>query len=417
VKTLTTSPNKEPKLVVFDVEGVLIPKNRFFFEVGKSLGLAQLMKVLLIGFLYEIGLVPLKSALKRIFSSLRGTTIEKLLQISEKVPLLPNAKEVFDHLKVQGCKTALISSGVPTIIVKRLATNLGADYGFGFEVGTNDEALTGEIWGDVIEKGGKFQVLSQIIKAEGLSLSDCAVVADDRNNAAIFRKEIRKIGYNPDFLIRFKADSVVNGKLSKILPAINGKTKRRAALSMNDVLREIIHASGAFVPVLSGFIGLPAIALMIFAVVSLYVVSELLRMGGKNLPFISSVTRHAASQSELYEFATAPIYFAVGILLALLLFPPAVSGAAIAIFALGDSTASIFGGLVSKRQLPFNKGKTLVGSLVGFFFAFLAGFFFISPLKALVGAAVAMTVECLPLPVNDNIMVPLSTGLVLALLV
>jgi dolichol kinase/phosphoserine phosphatase len=414
---LTTAPNKEPKLVVFDVEGVLIPKNRFFFEVGKSLGFSQLMKVLLVGFLYEIGVVPLKSALKRIFSGLRGMTIETLMQISEKVPLMPNTKELFEQLKAQGCKTALISSGVPAIIVKRLAAKLGADYGFGFEVGTNDEALTGEIWGDVIETGGKFQVLSQILKAEGLSLSDCAVVADDRNNAAIFLHKIRKIGYNPDFLIRIKADDVVTGKLSKILPAINGKTNRRAVLSMNDVLREMIHASGAFVPVLSGFIGLPVVVLMICAVVSLYVVSELLRMGGKNLPFISSVTHHAASQSELYEFAAAPIYFAVGILLALLLFPPSVSGAAIAIFALGDSTASLFGRLVSKRPLPFNKGKTLLGSLVGFFFAFLAGLFFISPLKALVGAAVAMAVECLPLPVNDNIMVPLCTGLVLALLV
>ena len=113
--------------MVFDVEGVLIPKNRFFFEVGKSLGLAQLMKVFSVGFLYEIGVVPLRSALKRIFSSLRGTTIEKLMQISERVPLMPNAKEVFDHLKTQGCKTALISSGVPAILGKRLATKLGAD--------------------------------------------------------------------------------------------------------------------------------------------------------------------------------------------------------------------------------------------------------------------------------------------------
>ena len=98
------------------------------------------------------------------------------------------------------------------------------------------------------------------------------------------------------------------------------------------------------------------------------------------MPFVSVVTRHAASQAELYEFAAAPLYFAIGILLALLLFPAPVSGAAIAIFTLGDSTASIFGGLISKKPLPFNKGKTLEGSLVGFFFAFLAGSFFISPL-------------------------------------
>jgi HAD superfamily phosphoserine phosphatase-like hydrolase len=403
--------------VVFDVEGVLIPKNRFLFEVGKSLGASQLMKVLLFGFLYGIGVIQLKSALKRIFSSLRGIKIERLMQIAEKVPVTPNAKEVFDQLRAQGCKTALISSGMPAIIVKRLATKLGADYGFGFETGVNNEVLTGEIWGDVIERSGKLQVLSQILKVEGLSLSDCVVVADDRNNAAIFLREIRKIGYNPDFMIRIKADNVVTGKLSKILPVINGKPQLRALPSRNDVLREMIHASGVFVPVLCSFVGFPAVALMICTVVALYVISELLRMGGKNLPFISTVTRHAISQAELYEFAAAPIYFAVGILLALLLFRAPTSSAAIAIFALGDSTASIFGGLVSKRPLPFNKAKTLEGSLTGFFFALLAGSFFISPLKALVGAAVAMTVEYLPLPINDNILVPLCTGLALALIV
>ena len=68
-------------------------------------------------------------------------------------------------------------------------------------------------------------------------------------------------------------------------------------------------------------------------------------------------------------------------------------------FCLGDSTASLFGGLIS-TSLPFNKGKTWEGSLAGFFFAFLAGTFFVSPWLALVGAAIAMTIEVLPLPVK-----------------
>ncbi|HLE75880.1 MAG TPA: hypothetical protein VI864_07560, partial [Candidatus Bathyarchaeia archaeon] len=72
---MATSHGREPRLVVFDVEGVLIPKNRFLFEVGKSLGISQLMKVLLFGFLYHIGVIQLKSALKRIFNSLRGIKI------------------------------------------------------------------------------------------------------------------------------------------------------------------------------------------------------------------------------------------------------------------------------------------------------------------------------------------------------
>jgi HAD superfamily phosphoserine phosphatase-like hydrolase len=410
---LQTPKNSKPRLVVFDVEGVLIPKNRFIFEMGKSLGLSQLLKMFFIGFLYGVGVVTLKSVLKRIFRVMKGVRIESLVQIFDKVPSTPQLQSVFAQLKTRNCKIALISSGLPTIIVKKLASTLSADYAFGIEVGVNDGKLTGEIWGDAIESNGKFKVLSQILTAEGLNLKDCVVVADDRNNSPIFLSGMQKIGYNPDFVLRVKADNVVTGRLSGILPIIDGKPKQRSLPSKNDVLREAIHASGFFVPVLAGLIGITAVALLICVVSALYFLSELSRMSRKNLPIISAITRHAASQAELYDFAMAPLYFAIGILITLLLFPAPVSSATIAIFALGDSTASLFGGLLSKKPLPFNKGKTLEGSIAGFFFAFLAGSFFISPALALIGAAVAMTIESLPLPVNDNILIPLCTGLVL----
>lgn len=403
--------------MVFDVEGVLIPKNRFLFEIGKNLCFLQLMRVLLFGFLYAIGAISLKSALKRIFSSLRGVKVEWLVKIAEKVQVVPNAKEVFLQLKVQGCKTALISSGIPDIIVKRLALKLGADFGFGFDLNVNDDVLTGEIRGDVIERNGKLHVLTQILTAEKLSPSECAVIADDRNNAAIFLRETRNIGYNPDFRILLKADTVVTGKLPKILPAVNGQPPQHNLPSWNDVLRETLHGSGVLVPAVCSVIGVFAVELIISAVSAVYAVSELLRMDGKNLPFISTITRHAASQTELYEFTAAPLYFAAGILLTLLLFQAPISSAAIAIFTLGDSTASIFGSLIPTKRLPFNKSKTVGGSLAGFFFAFLAGAFFIPPVYALIGAAVAMAIECLPLPVNDNVLMPLGTAAALTLII
>jgi HAD superfamily phosphoserine phosphatase-like hydrolase len=417
VRQLQTSNHRKSRLVVFDVEGVLIPKNRFIFEVGKSLGVLQLLKMLFIGLLYEIGVITLKKALKRIFKIMQGVKIEKLMRIFDKIHAKPQLESVFAQLKTRNCKTALISSGLPSVIVKKLASMLGADYASGIEVGVNDGKLTGEIWGDVIESNGKFEVLSQILTAEGLNLNDCVVVADDRNNSSIFLSEMQKIGYNPDFVLLVKADNVVKGSLSGILPIIDNKLKQRSLPSKSALLRETIHASGFFVPILAGLIGIPAVALLIFSVIALYVISEIARMDGKKLPVISAITRHAASQAELYDFATAPIYFAIGILITLLLFPAPVSSAAIVIFAFGDSTASLFGGRLSKKPLPFNKGKTVEGSIAGFFFAFLAGSLFISPVMALIGATVAMTIECLPLPIDDNVLIPLCTGVALTLAV
>lgn len=412
----TPKRDKKPKLIVFDVEGVLIPKNRFLFEVGKSLGFTALLKVFFYGFLYETGIISLKSALRKIFNSARGMKTETLMEIAEKVPVIPDSKELFARLKAQGNKTALISSGLPTKAVTLVASKLGADYAFGFEVGVNDDRLTGEIWGDVIERKGKLQVLKRLVEGEQLSISDCAVVADDRNNVSIFLKEALKIGYNPDFVLRIKSDSIVIGGISKVLAVINGEPKHRGGLSKKDVLRELIHASGIFVPIVASLIGVPIVFMLITIVLAFYLASEYLRTEGKKMPVINLITRSAASPIELYQLVLAPAYFAIGILLALLIFPTPVNYAAIGIFAFGDSAASFFGSAFARTPLPFNKDKSLEGSVAGFLFAFLAGSLFVPPLFALVGAAVAMVVEYLPIPINDNLVIPLFTGLALTLL-
>lgn len=405
----------KPKLIVFDVEGVLIPKNRFIYEVAKRQP-NKFLKILFFGFLYEIAFIHLESALKQIYGSLKGVKIEVLISAFEKIPVVPNLKYFIEQLKLRGYKIALVSSGLPGFLVAKLCASIGADYNYGIDVDLSDGELTGEISGDAVKTSGKLVILTKILAAERLTLSDCIVVADDRNNKCILLPEVQKIGYNPDFIVRVKADVVVTGRFSNVLPAIEGKHVKRPFPSRNDFVREDIHASGIFVPVIAGIIGAPIVAILILSVAIIYAISELLRLDGKNLPIISAITHLAASPSELSGFAAAPLYFAFGITLTLLVFPAPASSAAIAIFALGDSAASLFGGLLGKR-LPFNKDKTLEGSFAGFIFAFLAGSLFVPPLFALVGAVVAMVVEYLPLPLNDNVMIPIVTGLVLSFLV
>jgi len=368
------------------------------------------------GFLYEAGFLKLKSALKHIFEKLKGVKLDALLFTFSKIPATPYLQSLFCQLKARNCKIALISSGIPTVLVKKLADTLGADYAYGVEVETKDGRLTGEISGDAISNNGKLKILCEILNHEVLSLKDCIVVADDRNNRCIFLSEVLKIGFNPDFVLRVKADRVVNNKLSGILPIIDGKPRKQSFPSTNDFVREDIHAAGFFMPVIAGLISVPVVASLIIFIALVYTLSELRRLEGHELRLISAITRHAASPSELYGFAAAPIYFAIGIVATLLLFPTHAGGAAIAMFCLGDSTASLFGGLIS-TSLPFNKGKTWEGSLAGFFFAFLAGTFFVAPWLALVGAAIAMTIEVLPLPVNDNVLVPVLTGAALTAII
>ncbi|MEM2969848.1 MAG: hypothetical protein QXR63_02815, partial [Candidatus Bathyarchaeia archaeon] len=67
------------------------------------------------------------------------------------------------------------------------------------------------------------------------------------------------------------------------------------------------------------------------------------------------------------------------------------------------------------KQIPYNKIKYVEGTISGFTFAFLGSTLFVHPFKALIASAVGMFIESLPLPLNDNLAIPLSSGLALAI--
>jgi HAD superfamily phosphoserine phosphatase-like hydrolase len=412
--------SKPPRLVVFDVEGVLLPKRRYLvFEAARKLSFWRFVRILLIGFLYEIGLTSLESALKRIFRLLEGLLIDDLFQLYQKVPLIYGVEDVFKKLKKAECKIALISSGLPQPFVETLASELNADYAYGLDLEIASNRLTGKISGIVLEHQGKAAVLKEILTATGLTAQDCAVVADDRNNLPMFPLCSLRVGYNSDFLLSIKSDVVVRGELKEILLPLNleASAARYSSFSKDMVIREAIHISGVLVPLISIYLRTPfMVAFLIFIVTMVYIASEFARIEGVNLPVISTITREAATKPEIHEFVTNPIFFAAGIMLALVLFPNPINYASIAIFTLGDGTATLFGRKLGKTVFPLNKGKRIEGSIFGFLFAFFGALLFVSHIEALVGAAIGMIMEALPTPVNDNLTIPLAAGLALLLL-
>jgi len=413
------SPDKPKGLVAFDVEGVLLPKRRYIpFEATRKLGLPKFLKIITLGLLYETGLLPLETALKRIFKYFKGHTIQELRHYYEEMPLLPNTEKVFEQLHKNGWKTALISSGLPNIFIQELAAKLKADHAFGVKLKTANGKFTGQIEGDVIKKKGKATVLKQILNREHMHPENCILVADDRNNLQMFPHANLKIGYNPDFMLTAKSDHIITGNLTEIIPIIT-KTrheKPRPTLSRNQIIRGTIHISGFTVPFICNYLlNRHLVALIISLTTLLYIISELTRIMGRNFPILTSITSRAAVKLEPYEFATAPIFYALGIILSLTIFPPAAGYASIAILTLGDGSATLFGKKLGKTRFPFNKAKKLEGSILGFTLAFLGATLFIDPTRALISAAAGMLTECLPTPINDNLIIPLTAGTILTL--
>ena len=405
----------ERSLIVFDVEGVIIPKARFLlFDVFGKLWVKRFIRAALYGFLYWIGLVSLKRASEKIFLLLKGFPRERLITLFHEVPLMPSVESVFNELRAKGKKLALISSGIPIDGLNALAKRLGADYVSGVEIGVEDGFLTGKIWGDVLEPGGKALALKKLVGESELHRG-CAVVADDRNNLPLFKICDLKIGFNPDFSLRCRADFVVEGELTEILQILEGNHQMgRGNITRNLLIREAIHMGGLLVPIFCILYFPPLImASLIFSVTMLYIVSETLRMLGRNVPLFEFVTRTAAGKGEYHEFVTAPIFYAFGIIFALMLFPQPTGYVAIAVLTLGDGLASLAGRWLGERKISFNKNKSIEGSLAFIISAFGGALLFTDPIRAMMASAVGTIVEILPLPVNDNLAIPMFTGLTL----
>jgi len=407
----------QKKLIVFDVEGILIPKIRFgLFAVAAKIGLWTFIKAAFFGLLYESGIISLKKALRSLYRLFKGISLEKFVSVFQGVPMMPGVETVFHDLKESGFKIALMSSGIPRIALEKMNERLGADYVSGLEIGLSEGLLTGDIFGDVIEPKGKAIAFSKILDEGGMSNFYCIGVADDRNNLPLFQLCDLKIGYNPDFVLTRKSDYVVKRDLTEILPIAKGEYKEKSSpgITETSIIREMMHVGGYMVPIACIYlIDRYAIALLISLVTVLYIMSETGRMLGAGLPIIRDITLKAAGSPEFEEFVSSPIFYALGIIMSLILFPEPIGYVSITVLTLGDGFAAIVGKRFGRKRVPFNKVKTFEGSLCGLLPAFLGSLLFVTPFRALVASLAGMVTEILPLPLNDNLTIPLVSGLVL----
>ena len=104
--------------------------------------------------------------------------------------------------------------------------------------------------------------------------------------------------------------------------------------------------------------------------------------------------------------------YALGILLTISLFPFRYAVIGVVTLTVGDPLASIIGYLGKGSNIySFNKAKSFNGSLAGSTAALAVCLILFGPSYVLLGCIVGMLIEALPLPLNDNITIPISASL------
>ena len=183
-----------------------------------------------------------------------------------------------------------------------------------------------------------------------------------------------------------------------------------------EVFRKIIHLSSALTVVFAEHWYIFTIA-GIAAVSVLYCISEFLRMRGYELCIIGRITRYASRKRDKGRFVLGPLTLAMGVFLALLLFPMHTAKIAIFALAFGDGLASLVGKRFGKIHLAFFKDKTVAGSLTCFAAVFLSSFAVSGSFwKSLVLGIAGAGIEMLPLKDYDNLLIPITIGFIALLL-
>ncbi len=185
-----------------------------------------------------------------------------------------------------------------------------------------------------------------------------------------------------------------------------------------ELKRQLIHASGVFIAILVRevyqFGGWIVPASIIGAAILLgYTVSYLYR-GGVNMPILTKLIKGSERERDQEFPGRGALRFFIGAIFTLLVFrnSPDIVAAGIIVLALGDSASTLGGVTLGRHKIPYNKEKSIEGTISGVGAAFI-GLMFLTPFSILVSACAAiigMIVESLPLGVDDNLTVPIAAS-------
>lgn len=187
------------------------------------------------------------------------------------------------------------------------------------------------------------------------------------------------------------------------------------------ISRKLFHViAGTSLPVIGLLLGEEFI-LIFFSILSVVAISiELARFIRPPLnKFLIEQFRFMLKDPETHRI-TGATYMIISALLCFLLFNEVIAVASLLFLSIGDPTASMIGSRFSK---PRWLNKSPFGSL---------GFFLVSAIIAAIieacsssvelwiliaGAAIAAVVELLPIPIDDNLTVPLISGVAMTLII
>ena len=121
-------------------------------------------------------------------------------------------------------------------------------------------------------------------------------------------------------------------------------------------------------------------------------------------------------KNELKGSITGATWLIIGNLITIYIYPIYIAVPALIFLSIGDSFAALFGKKIPKLKIG---NKSIIGTLAGIFSSLSIALLVNQalPIHVLViGAITAMLIELMPLPLNDNLTIPILSGFIMIII-
>ena len=156
------------------------------------------------------GEIDFNTSLKKRVKLLKGLEFTVLDRVyNERLTLNPGAEQLIAGLQQRSIKTALVSGGF-TFFTDRLKQRLKLDYTISNKLAVEDNKLTGEVLGEVVNGEVKRRFLEQIMGQLEITPSQVIAVGDGANDLPMLKLSGMGVAYRAKPIVQQQADVALN---------------------------------------------------------------------------------------------------------------------------------------------------------------------------------------------------------------
>jgi dolichol kinase len=209
----------------------------------------------------------------------------------------------------------------------------------------------------------------------------------------------------------------VDGREGMTAESVFSSYKAKDISLIGEVFRKLIHLGAIAIPISYHFLGKATVIPLLCAALAISLFLDYIRLYGSanSRRFVFHYLGIMIRPSEKRDFVGAT-YILSGSILTIMLFDKPVAIAAVSYIVIGDTAGAIIGRLWGRVRF---RGKSLEGSM-SFFIACVMVATLIPGIPfwaKIVGAATATVVEAITLHIDDNLIVPITSGAIMQVIV